>query len=1183
MKEQKQKNSKDAGQWLRPLRAMVDVHAWEQGRRYLEQGALQLLQLGEQGNVTATVQDYGERIYHQQLLLPTFSTVQQEAWKQYFQEQPYELSQLLQHQLPPALSQVARSLHAPLDAPPLEYWKMACSCPNRQVPCRHLVVVLLGIEQQIEQDPWWLFRLRGMNLEDLMGDKIGEQQLGLEGFPSLQQQALPTVPLQDNRTTVYSSQALQQLDWSVIANNWKAYRRLLDQQTLFYEGDLKKLVQRYWRKAIHYHKKQQLDPADYATWHQQLQQTKEIALIINPNHQLINLFAIQDGQSQPLFVRDRALETLVGLLETVDLKELPLYPESFIALHQLYRFAIKLLYEQAYLPYLLRCPAGYLIQWQPAYTVNSTIQALVEQLTAGLPPDLLLLDGEALQYLPIQQQVLCFCHLVGSYNVQQSKLWIPEWASREQKVEYCFFSGEATPFDGGKEQSVPQQMQAWLQPFYLGQAQYAPVIKVIEVEAEEGEERHFYLRIYIENKGDKAASLLGLNQFLKQTTSKAQQLVVLKTLQQLAAYYPDLENILLQKETQSPLYTITEFEWIFFEVLPLLQMLHIAVILPYSLQQLTKPRLGLHLAAKAKPSAKKPSFVSLQSLLTVEWKVDIGTEMIEAVEFLKLMKKKQGLVRHKGRYLYLSEEELQQILEQLETPPPAAANQLVQMALSHYHTNYTVDLSPEVETLVQAFKASITVAPPQTLQASLRPYQAVGYAWMYKNAQLGLGSLIADDMGLGKTLQVIALLLKFKEENRLLHQKVLVVVPTSLLTNWQQEIRKFAPLLQVGVYHGPNRRLSSKADVVLTTYGVARMEQARLNQLDWYALVIDEAQAIKNVQAGQTTAIKSLKANLNIAMSGTPVENRLAEYWSIMDFVNPNYLGSMAEFEASYSHPIEQENNQQCLKAFRKATAPFILRRLKSDKSIIQDLPDKIEQNYTAQLQPIQAELYQKIVKDSLAELQLYKQAPKKRKGLLLKLMGSLKQICNHPYQYLQSGGSGPVYSGKSQLLLDLLTRIERQQEKVLVFTQYRKMGRLMKGWIKERFGKEPLYLHGGCTRAERDSMVQAFQQDKQERVFLLSLKAAGTGLNLTAANHVIHYDLWWNPAVEAQATDRAYRIGQQKNVQVYRFITQGTLEEKIDAMIQSKKALANQTVTLGEQWLGDLSPQELEELLQLQ
>ncbi|MGH1336790.1 MAG: SNF2-related protein [Aureispira sp.] len=1184
MKKQQESGPKEWGEeWLAALVHPSKNAIWEQGAQYLEEGALQELTLTQQGMIETQVQDYGGRLYQQQLQAPAFSATQIQAWNNTLQQHPDWTSQLLSQQVPPTLFQIGRQLEASLLAPALEDWNLACSCPNRQVPCRHLTTVLLAIQEQIEQDPWWLFRLRGLSTKDLLEEEERASVLStVDVFPSLEQQTISSEEPSSSSTVAYNSQLLQQLDWSMIENKWKDYLRLLDNQPLFdHQGTLKKQLQQQLRKARQCHKKQALDRADYVPWHQQLQQTKDIALIIDKKHQLLNVFVIQESGNQPLFASDRALECCIGLLETVDLKELPLYPEAFIALHCIYRFALKLLYEQAYLPYLLASPTGFLMQWLPAYTVDKTIQQLLVKLARYSPTDLLLLDDAPLKKLLPQKQILSLCHLVVSFYLQQAKEWIPEWNNRAQKITYCFFSGQPTPFEGSKEQSIPKSIRAWLQPFYLGQAQYAPVIKIVEVE-EEGQERYFYSQLKVENRGDKTAPLVDLAKFLRQKDKKAYHLVVLQELQRLAPYYPDVAAMLGQQEPQSPRYTSVEFEWIFFEVLPLLQLLNIAIVLPLSLQRLTKPRLGMSIGTQEKKTSKKPSFVSLKNLLKVEWKVAVGDEMIEAVEFLKLMKQKNGLVRYKERYLYLDEAELIKILEQLETPPPAAANQLLQAALSHYGGDYQVEVSAGVKTLLEALQEPLVVAAPKTLKATLRPYQQVGYAWMYKNAELGLGSLIADDMGLGKTLQVIALLLKFKEEGRLEDKKALVVVPTSLLTNWRKEIQKFAPLLQARLYHGAKRQLSLEADVILTTYGVARMEMTRLNQLGWYCLIIDEAQAIKNVQAGQTTAIKALKADLKIAMSGTPVENRLAEYWSIMDFVNPNYLGTMGEFTEAYSQPIEQDNDQQRLDAFRKVTAPFILRRLKSDKSIIQDLPDKIEQNYLATLQPMQAELYQKIVNDSLAELQLYKKEPKKRQGLLLKLMGALKQISNHPYQYLQSGGSGPVYSGKSQLLMDLLTRIDRQQEKVLLFTQYRKMGRLIKGWIKERFGKEPMYLHGGCSRAERDAMVEAFQTDKQERIFLLSLKAAGTGLNLTAANHVIHYDLWWNPAVEAQATDRAYRIGQQKNVQVYRFITQGTLEEKIDAMIQSKKDLADRTVTLGEQWLGDLSNEELEDLLRL-
>ncbi len=1163
--------------WIAPLVEPAAIALWEQGAQYLGQGALQELTLLKKGLVQAEVLDHGGQRYQQQLQLTTWQAASLQIWVAHLRQEPHSLSQLLSQQVPDGFFQSPAAQQAPLLPSGLEDYNMACSCSQRKVPCKHLITVLLGIQQQIDQDPFWLFHLRGAPLVTALEEEgVLLPVLQLEGFPTLERQtAAPS-----NETSLYDSSALHQLDWSTIDNQWKEYLRLLDNQPLFYHGSLKVEMQRYWRKAIKYQQKQTYDRADYAVWHQQLQQTKDIALIIDNHHQLVNLFALNEGKSAPLFASDQALERCIGLLETVELKTLPLYPEAFVALHTVYRFSLKLMQEQALLPYLLACPTGFLMQWLPAYNVNKTVRTLVQQLAASLPSDLLLLDNQPLQRFRREKQLLNLCHLLTSYYLQHSKEWIPEWSNSQQKVAYCFFSGQPTPFEHSQEQSMPKSIRAWLQVFYLGQAQYAPVFKVVE--QEEVEERQFYITIAVENRGDKEAPMIALARFMKQRDKKPYQLAVLQELQRLEQYYPDLQPILTQKESHTPPYTPAEFEWVFFEVLPILKMLNLSIVLPYSLQRLTKPRLGLSISATEQPNSKKPSFVNLKSLLKVEWTVVVGEETIEAVEFLKLMKRKSGLVSYKNRYIYLNENELAKILKQLEIPPVATANQLLQAALSQYDSEHLVEVSEGVKTLLAALQEPIQVLPPTTLKATLRPYQQVGYAWMYKNAQLGLGSLIADDMGLGKTLQVISLLLKFKEEGRLEAQQVLIVVPTSLLTNWSKEIKKFAPLLTTGTYHGSNRQMPQDADIVLTTYGVARMEVDRLNQRAWYCLVIDEAQAIKNVQAGQTEAIKALEADLNIAMSGTPVENRLAEYWSIMDFVNPNYLGTMVEFAERYSNPIERENDQQRLDAFRRATAPFILRRLKSDKSIIQDLPDKVEQNYLATLQPGQSELYQKTVNDLIRELNIHKDNPKKRQGLLLQLMGILKQVCNHPYQYLGSGGSEPVYSGKSQLLMDLLTRIDRQQEKTLVFTQYRKMGRLMKRWITERFGKEPMYLHGGCSRAERDAMVEAFQNDKQERIFLLSLKAAGTGLNLTAANHVIHYDLWWNPAVEAQATDRAYRIGQQKNVQVYRFITQGTLEEKIDAMIQSKKALADRSVALGEQWLGDLSTDELEALLRL-
>jgi SNF2 family DNA or RNA helicase len=413
-----------------------------------------------------------------------------------------------------------------------------------------------------------------------------------------------------------------------------------------------------------------------------------------------------------------------------------------------------------------------------------------------------------------------------------------------------------------------------------------------------------------------------------------------------------------------------------------------------------------------------------------------------------------------------------------------------------------------------------------------------------------------------------------------------VIVPTGLLTNWQAEIAKFAPSLSSHIFHGQAREFKEfDADVMLTTYGVLRSDFDLLKKQKWQVIVIDEAQNIKNQDTAQSKAVKSIPANIRIAMSGTPVENRLTEFWSIMDYANKGYLGNVKTFKEDFATPIQMYNDEQVIAKFRKITAPFMMRRMKSDKSIISDLPDKIEQNQFAQLTKQQAALYEKTMRVAMEEIEGLSddsndsQTLFKRQGLVLQMILALKQICNHPTQFLKNGQFDASLSGKTELLFELLDSITQSGEKVLIFTQFREMGDLLERFISGRFGERPMFYHGGCNVKQREEMVQRFQNNRADKIFILSLKAAGTGLNLTAASHVIHYDLWWNPAVENQATDRAYRIGQKKNVMVHRMICKNTFEERIDEMIQNKKHLAEMTVATGESWIGKLSNKELREI----
>ncbi|WP_405106594.1 DEAD/DEAH box helicase [Paenibacillus sp. FSL K6-1217] len=477
---------------------------------------------------------------------------------------------------------------------------------------------------------------------------------------------------------------------------------------------------------------------------------------------------------------------------------------------------------------------------------------------------------------------------------------------------------------------------------------------------------------------------------------------------------------------------------------------------------------------------------------------------------------------------------------------------------------------------------------PEGLNGTLRPYQERGYQWLTALSSLGFGVCLADDMGLGKTVQVITCLL-----DRALNappgekqEPVLILCPTSLLGNWQRELQRFAPSLSLHIHHGGRRvrgegfrELAVSHEIVLTTYHLAGRDSEDLAGVRWSTVVLDEAQYIKNHRTKQAQSVMKLTAPHRIAMTGTPVENRLGELWSIFHFLNPGYLGTYHSFRQRY---VSGEGGER-LRELHRLVSPFLLRRLKSDPDISKDLPEKLELKSYCPLTETQAALYQGVVDEMLGVIG--ERSGMARRGLVLSSLTKLKQICDHPQLFRKDEGrsvrSEP--SGKMDVMFEVLDSISELGESALIFTQYVAMGELLVSRLARRYGQTPLFLHGGISKRERDEMVHAFQEGDGPAFFVLSLKAGGVGLNLTRANHVLHYDRWWNPAVENQATDRAFRIGQHKNVQVHKLICQGTLEERIDELIERKKSLSEQVVGSGENWLTEMSNHELKELIELQ
>jgi SNF2 family DNA or RNA helicase len=476
---------------------------------------------------------------------------------------------------------------------------------------------------------------------------------------------------------------------------------------------------------------------------------------------------------------------------------------------------------------------------------------------------------------------------------------------------------------------------------------------------------------------------------------------------------------------------------------------------------------------------------------------------------------------------------------------------------------------------------------PETLHGALRPYQERGFQWLAAMRGLGFGVCLADDMGLGKTIQVITCLLDGgigADDQR----PALIICPTSLLGNWQRELKRFSPDLSLYIHHG-NQRLHGELfqesvreyDIVLTTYHLAGRDGSDLSAVYWSSIVLDEAQYIKNARTKQAQSVMKLSAPHRIAMTGTPVENRLSELWSIFQFLNPGYLGTASSFRQRYS--LAGEERGSALRELHRLVSPFMLRRLKSDPDIRKDLPEKLELKSYCVLTPEQAGLYRGVVDQLLGTLD--GQIGMARKGLVLSSLTKLKQICDHPGLIIPGrADSGKTEnSGKMERLLELVETIRENGESALIFTQYVSMGELLVSRLAKIFGEEPYFLHGGLAKTRRDEIVHNFQQGEGPNIFVLSLRAGGVGLNLTRASHVIHYDRWWNPAVENQATDRVFRIGQSRNVQVHKLICQGTLEERIDELIESKKALSEQVVGSGEHWLTEMSDDELRGLIALQ
>jgi len=831
--------------------------------------------------------------------------------------------------------------------------------------------------------------------------------------------------------------------------------------------------------------------------------------------------------------------------------------ESYSFLFNLFKFLNLVCSSGAFIPYVLSDNKQLKIVWRPFETLPS-VSEMLKALTArecGMYAGKQRLSGQSLVDL-------------------LTSAFLNEWVKRRVSVfggdfnkygtseEYrdlldVFFHGKQMDVSTPALRSLPITIDRWLSVLHINFGAYNYNITIKNVKSNLDDETFNFALVMdiITEEKDRTK---------KTPLSKCRDLEALRAPTALSNYLPEIREL-----STKPAVRLSEDRLVNFldSAAPLLSRLGVKVNLPKALARELKPRLVIK-GSSAGVSLK--SYLDLNTLQDFTWQIAIGDAVLDLREFEKLLKQKRALVRFKEGFVKMGAEELARLLKRAKDSSPDFND-----FLKAHFSGDTILAFDARETIANLFREQ-SFPIPETLTAKLRPYQKQGYNWVCSLLYSGFGCILADDMGLGKTIQSITTLLRLKEEG-LLSKGCLLVAPAALLNNWEKELERFAPSLGISRYHGNRRNIDREQDVFLTTYQTAVRDAEKLRAETFSMLLVDEAHLMKNAETRISKTVKQLRSQYRLALSGTPVENRLEDLRSLFDFILPGYLGNAASFKELYRVPIEVMRNRERAEALRKITSPFLLRRLKTDKTIIKDLPDKIVTNEYAVLEKGQAALYESVISESIKKSE--KSDAKDRAALVLSLLTSLKQICDHPRVFDKESPAVSELSGKAQLLLTLLEEILANREKTLIFSQYVETLDCLEKIIKKELGEAVLVYHGGLGQKIRSDIIERFQSDPAQRILLVSLKAGGLGLNLTAASRVIHYDLWYNPAVENQATDRAFRIGQKRNVFVHRFITKNSFEEKIDAMIASKQELADMTVSSGESWLARMSHDELKAL----
>ena len=1157
------------GEWFIDVLDSYEMGArLDRGRTYANTGRVLSLEF-DGGKAIAKVEGRFRPFYRVEISFPKLEEA--EIVYEMIEEDKALLARIAAGELPESFLQKLKKKNISLMPRRWGEMKRSCSCPDYGDPCKHQAAMYYIIAKEIDADPHVLFRLRGMDLAARFGNAAVHQILPpfTVNYTSAEKPQLPSMP----------PPALEE-----IPNCMELISTLLPPSPPFCDRDFALVTAEFYHRC-----------AGYRVW-DSAQKSGE-TLAETEHHFSRSVWTARCSKPEPSAEIDLLAEDINGNKKRYSLYDAYEYfvhfssddgTASYFFLYYLFKFLNLLCAAGAFIPYVLAENETLKIIWRPFETLPP-IPAMLETLAScecGLFSAVKIKGQKAnvKQHISGQSAVdLLSSAFLNEFVRRRFLSFRGSFSKYGTGSEYnellnLFFQGFGIDVSSPAQRSLPVAIDQWLSVLHInfGVYRYSLTIKVLggKKTAKDDVQQaavHSALQDALQSALQFSLSMDVMVEDAEEGAkniplSKVTDLEILRAPTALSNYLPEIRDLCTHSSVKLSEARLAAF---LDSAAALLVRLGMTVNLPKALHRELKPRLVVKGNAKEKSLVK---FLDLNALQDFAWQIAIGDEILTLEEFKELVKQKRALVRFKDGFVKIDTEEFARLLKKAHDAAPDFND-----FLKAHFSGDTVLAFDARETIDNLFREQ-NFSVPNNLLAQLRPYQNRGYNWICSLLFSGFGCILADDMGLGKTVQSIASILRLKEEG-LLGGGCLVVAPAALIGNWENELGRFAPTLAVSRYHGSRRRIDRRHDVFLTTYQTAVRDLNKLKEEAFSLLLVDEAHLMKNAETRLSRSVKQLRCNYRLALSGTPVENRLEDLRSLFDFILPGYLGTASAFKEQYRVPIEVMRNRDKAEELRKITAPFLLRRIKTDKAIIKDLPDKIVANEYAVLEKEQAALYESVVSESIDKSN--KIDPQNRSSLILSLLTSLKQICDHPRVFDKESPAVSALSGKAILLLTLLDEILANREKTLVFSQYVETLECLELIIKKEMGEAPLLYHGGLGQNLRADIVNRFQNESTARILLVSLKAGGLGLNLTAASRVIHYDLWYNPAVENQATDRAFRIGQKRNVFVHRFITKNSFEEKIDAMINSKKELADMTVASGESWISKMSHEELKQLFE--